>query len=159
MVLTFAACSNNEEEAPDGMKNVAGDHDAYYLYVPQSWVESNGLVGAYYSAADTSNVTVTAYSGSEYASSAEYWDGFKKDILTVSTEFAVVSENEAKVIDGRNAVEHVYTLTVNGVKYKVQQDLVAYSNIMYVITFTSTEDRFDAHAEDVKKIIDEFKFK
>jgi hypothetical protein len=50
-------------------------------------------------------------------------------------------------------------MTVSGVRYQVQQILVAYSNIMYVVTYTAAEDRFDAHTEDIQRIIDEFKFK
>lgn len=159
MMLSFAACSG-DDEIPDGMKNVASDKDAYYLYVPQSWVDNNnGVVGAYYSAIDRSNISVTAYSGEEFVSSEEYWDSFKADIDNIASEFEVIKENEPKVIGGKNAIQHTYKMTVSGVKYKVQQMLVAYSNIMYVVTYTAAEDRFDAHTEDIQRIIDEFKFK
>ena len=158
MMLTLAACSG-DDETPDGMKNIAGENDAYNFYVPQSWVTNKGIVGAYYSTVDTSNVSITAYSGEEYTSSDDYWKGFKEDVVNISTEFEVVSENTPKVVAGRNAVQHTYKITVNGVKYQVQQTLVAYSNIMYVITYTAAEDRFDVHMDDVKLILDEFKFK
>lgn len=159
MMLSFTACSGNDE-TPDGMKNVAGDNDAYFLYVPQSWVNNNnGVVGAYYSTIDRSNISVTAYSGEEYSSSDEYWNSFKEKIDDITSDFEVIKESEPKVIGGRNAVQHTYKMTVSGVKYQVRQILVAYSNIMYVITYTAEEDKFDTHTEDIQNIIDEFKFK
>ena len=158
VIVTLAACSG-DDETPDGMKNIAGENDAYYFYVPQSWVTNTGLVGAYYSTVDTSNISITAYSGEKYTSSDEYWTSFKEDVTSISTEFEVVTENTPKVIGGKNAVQHTYKITVNGVKYQVQQTLVAYSNIMYVITYTAAEDRFESHIEDVTLILDEFKFK
>ena len=158
MIFSFAACS--KDETPDGMKNVAGKNDAYFLYVPQSWVENNnGVVGAKYSNTDTSNVSVTAYGGSEYDTVEDYWNAFKEKVPTIATEFEALKENEAKVIGGKNAAQYVFKMTSGDVKYQVQQIFVSYSNIMYVITYTATEDKFEAHAEDIQKIIDEFKFK
>ena len=159
IMLSLVACSN-DDTTPEGMKNVAGENDAYYLYVPQSWSENkNGVVGAKYSNTDTSNISVTAYGGSEYSTVEEYWTDFKEKIPTISTEFEAVKENEPKVIGGKNAAQYVFKMTVGEVKYQVQQIFVSYSNIMYVITYTATEEKFDSHAEDVQKIIDEFKFK
>ena len=158
MVLSLASCGD-KSGAPDGMKNVAGEKDAYYFYVPQSWVENQFATGAYYSTVDTSNISIAAYSGDEYATSAEYWGDFKDKVGDISTEFEVISEEEKKIISERNALQYVYTMTTGGVKYKIQQTFVAYSNIMYVITYTAAEDRFDAHTEDIQKILDEFRFK
>ena len=159
MALTFVACKS-DDQTPDGMKNVAGENDAYFLYVPQSWItNNNGVTGAYYSAVDRANVSITAYSGDEYASSDEYWEDFKKNVDSISTEFEVVKEKEAKTVSGRNAVQYVYKMTVSGEKYQIQQIFMNYSNIMYVITYTAAEDRFEAHAEEVKQIRDQFRFK
>ena len=159
IMLSFVACAN-EDGTPDGMKNVAGKNDAYYLYVPESWTEnSNGVVGARYSNTDTSNISVTAYGGSEYSTVEDYWNDFKKKVSDISTEFEAVKENEPKVIGGKNGVQYVFKMTTGEVKYQVQQVFVLYSNIMYVITYTATEEKFDSHTEDIQKIIDEFKFK
>ncbi len=159
MALSFVACGN-KDETPSGMKNVAGKNDAYFLYVPQSWVtNNNGVVGAYYSTLDRSNISITAYSGEKYASSEEYWNEFKSTVDTIATEFEVIKENEAKTIGGKNAVQYTYKMKVGEVKYQIQQTLVAYSNIMYVITYTAEETNFALHTDDVQLVIDEFKFK
>lgn len=159
MMLSFAACAK-DDGTPDGMKNVAGKNDAYCLYVPQSWTENNtGVVGAKYSNTDTSNISVTAYGGNDYSTVEEYWNDFKEKVPGISTEFEVVKENEPKVIGGKNAVQYVFKMTTGDVKYQIQQIFVSYSNIVYVITYTATEEKFESHAEDIQKIIDEFKFK
>lgn len=158
MTISFVSCAG-DDETPDGMKNLAGANDAYCFYVPQSWVENQFSTGAYYSTVDTSNIAIAAYSGDEYTTSTEYWEDFTDQVEDISTEFEVISAEEKKVIGERNAVQYVYTMTTGGVKYKIQQIFVAYSNIMYVITYTATEDRFDSHTEDIQKILDEFRFK
>ena len=107
----------------------------------------------------SSNISVTAYGGSEYSTVEDYWNDFKKKVSDISTEFEAVKENEPKVIGGKNGVQYVFKMTTGEVKYQVQQVFVLYSNIMYVITYTATEEKFDSHTEDIQKIIDEFKFK
>ena len=158
MMIPLVSCAK-DDETPDGMKNIAGENDAYYFYVPQSWVENQFGTGAYYSTVDTSNIAIAAYSGSEYDTSSAYWKDFTDKVEDISTEFEVISAEEKKIISERNALQYVYTMTTGGVKYKVQQIFVAYSNIMYVITYTAAEDRFDAHTEEIQKILDEFRFK
>ena len=158
MMISLVSCAG-DDETPDGMKNVAGEKESFYFYVPQSWVENQFGTGAYYSTVDTSNIAITAYSGEKYATSNEYWEEFKNDVESISTDFEVISEGETKVVGGRNALQYVYTMTTNDVDYKIQQIFVAYSNIMYVITYTATEDRFDAHTEDIQRILDEIRFK
>ncbi len=164
VVLSFVACGG-DEETPDGMKNIAGENDAYYFYVPQSWVQNQFGVGAYYSTIDPSNVSVAAYSGESYTDSNQYIEALVKGMDGISENFTMVSEKEAKVIGGRNAVQYVYTFTTDGVDYKVMQIFVGYSNIMYVITYTAfyseneAENRYEFHLADVQKMLDTFKFK
>ena len=158
MMISFVSCAS-DDETPDGMKNIAGENEAYYFYVPQSWVENQFGTGAYYSTIDKSNIAIAAYSGEEYDTSAEYWEDFLNEVEEISTEFEVISAEEKKIISERNALQYVYTMTTGGVEYKIQQIFVAYSNIMYVITYTATAENFDSHTEDVQTILDEFRFK
>ena len=81
------------------------------------------------------------------------------EVEEISTEFEVISAEEKKIISERNALQYVYTMTTGGVEYKIQQIFVAYSNIMYVITYTATVENFDSHTEDVQSMLDEFRFK
>ena len=158
MIFSFASCAKNNE-TPKGMKDVAREENPFNFFVPQKWMSYSGdVVGAYYSVADKSNITIMPYGGN-YNSSEEYWADFKTRCSKEFEEFEVVSENEAKIVAKTNALQYVYKMKVDGVKYQCKQYVLAYGGILYVITYTSTEEKFDSHAEDIKTIIAEFKFK
>lgn len=157
-IFAFSSCAK-QEQAPDGMKNVAPDSEKYYFYVPQSWRTNSGdIVGAYYGLSDRSNVSIMAYGG-EFETSEEYWSDFKTRSERVFSAFEVVTENEAKLISERNAIRFVYKMTLDGKDYKCMQTVVSFSNILYVITYTAPAENYDSHLEEVEKILSEFKFK
>ena len=158
MVFSLAACAKNNE-TPDGMKDVAREVNPFNLFVPQSWMSYSGdVVGAYYSSSDKSNITIMPYGG-DYNSSEEYWEDFKTRCQNEFEEFEVIAENEAKIVAKTNALVYEYKMKVDGTKYQCKQYVMAYGGILYVITYTSTEEKFASHTEDVEKIITEFKFK
>lgn len=158
MMLALVACSD-KEEAPEGMKDVAPDDAKYNFYVPQNWVtNAEGVVGAYYSGSDKSNISIMAYGG-EYTSTDDYFDDFCERAADVFSSFEVVGEKEAKKINEREAVRFCYTMELEGVEYKCMQTVTAYSNIFYVLTYTSTTENYDLHLEDIEKILSEFTFK
>lgn len=158
MIFSLLSCSKNSD-APEGMQNVAPEREKYNLYVPQNWMpNSDNVVGAYYSNSDRSNVSVMAYGG-EYETSAQYWDAFKASADNTFKDFVIISENEAIVIDERNAVKFCYKMKLDGKEYQCMQAVVAFSNICYVITYTSTPELYDSHIADVENIISNFDFK
>ena len=57
--LVLSGCA--DKDAPDGYQNAAGESEAFYLYVPTTWVLNNsgGTASAYYSSDDFSNVSMT----------------------------------------------------------------------------------------------------
>ena len=158
MACMLMACSNGDK-APEGMKNVAPDSEKYYFYVPESWRTNSGeIVGAYYSLSDRSNVSALAYGG-EFESSEDYWNDFKTRAERVFSAFSVVSENEAKVLDERNALRYVYKMTLDGKDYQCMQTVVNFSNILYVVTYTAPVDKYESHLDDVEAMLSNFKFK
>jgi hypothetical protein len=158
MLVSLTACAD-KSGAPDGMKNAAREEDPFYLYVPESWMTNKGdVVGAYYSSYDKSNITVIPYGG-DLTSSEEYWNDFKTRCAAEFAEFEVVGENEAKVISQRNALQYTYTLKIDGVSYKCQQTVLTYGNLLYVITYTASADKYDAHIDDINSILSVFSFK
>ena len=158
MVISFVGCAG-DEVVPDGMKNAARDEDPFYLFVPESWMTNKGdVVGAYYSSADKSNVTIMPYGG-DLTTTDEYWADFKTRCEAEFAEFTVVAENEAKVISQRNALQYTYTLKIDGKAYKCQQTVFTYGNLLYVITYTALADNYDAHIDDVNNILSVFAFK
>ena len=158
MTLSLFACGK-EEEAPEGMRDVAPDSEKYNFYVPKDWRTNPGdIVGAYYSMTDRSNISVMAYGG-EFESSEEYWNDFKLSAENTFEKFEVITENEAKVLDERNAVRYVYKMKLNGKEYQCMQTVAAFSNIFYVITYTSTPEYYESHLEDIENILTCFDFK
>lgn len=158
MTLTLFGCGN-KEKAPDGMKDVAPEKEKYNFYVPQNWRTNSGdVIGAYYSMSDRSNVSVMAYGG-EATTSEEYWKSFKLSAESVFENFEIISENEAKVIDKLNALSYVYKMKLEAKEYKCMQTVVAYSNILYVITYTAPAENYESHLEDVEKMLSNFNFK
>ena len=59
--LCILLCGCSKSEAPEGYHNAAGDHEAFYFYVPTTWTLNNtgGTASAYYSSSDMSNVSMT----------------------------------------------------------------------------------------------------
>ena len=157
-LLSLFSCAKGEE-SPEGMMDVAPDNEKYNFYVPQNWRTNSGdIVGAYYSLTDRSNVSVMAYGG-EYESSEDYWNDFKLSAENTFEKFEPMIENEPKVLDKRNAVRFVYKMKLNGKEYQCMQTVAAFSNIFYVITYTSTPENYESHLEDVEKILSSFDFK
>ena len=158
MMFSLLSCKK-DKEAPEGMQDVAPEKEKYNFYVPQNWMPNSGdIVGAYYSNTDRSNVSVMAYGG-EYESSEQYWNAFKARAENIFKDFEVISESEAIVIDGINAVKFCYKMKLDGKEYRCMQAVVAYSNICYVITYTSTPDYYDSHMADVESMLSNFDFK
>ena len=62
------------------------------------------------------------------------------------------------MISGKAALQYVYKMTLDGVRYQCMQTVVVYSNMMYVITYTATEDLYNPHADEVGKMLDHFVF-
>ena len=60
-LLCIILCGCSDSQAPEGYQNAASSNEAFYLYVPQAWTLNNtgGTASAYYSNADTSNVSMT----------------------------------------------------------------------------------------------------
>ena len=157
-LLSLVSCGK-KTDAPNGMKNAAREDDPYCLYVPQSWVTNKGdIVGAYYSNTDKSNITVMPYGG-DFATTEEYWEDFKKRCTDEFAEFEVIKENEPKVVSGRNALQFVYKLKIDGEVYQCQQTVLAYGNLLYVITYTAAAEKYESHIADIDNILSVLSFK
>ena len=91
---------------------------------------------------------VTIYQNAKIVTGGQILEGFE-----------VITENEAKVLDERNAVRYVYKMKLNGKEYQCMHTVAAFSNIFYVITYTSNPEFYENHLEDVERILSSFDFK
>lgn len=171
LVLILTGCS--KDGAPDGYQNVANENDAFYFYVPTTWVSntSGGTASAYYSSDDYSNVSFTCM----------VIDPGKTDTLetykiTALEEFAAVlpnfkevareeklDENGVKIpdpaIDGKETLVFEYECTLGENNYKYLQAVTMKDNFFYIFTYTSLADNYDKHTSAVEDMISLVKFK
>lgn len=162
MLLSGCATGDADLSAPDGMKLFSNDNVDYTAYVPVNWIVdmSTGTLSAYVSSADASSINITAQILESVTTLEEYWKGYEADFAETFKDMEYVGKAPATTtLDGVAAHKYTYTATVTGNQYKFMQIVCIKDTTVYVITYTSTPDRFDGNMEDVDKILDNFSFK
>ncbi len=154
--LTAASCEEKDEYAPPAGYELASNEDVdYCLYVPDDWTVdmSTAAAGAYYSATDPSSVSVMGWDLDHYDTSLdEWWEVNKKDLELVFTDFTEVSE-ENTTLDGLYAKRYTYTAKLGENNYKFMQEAAIKDGYVYVFTYTSLEDIYDSHLDEVEEIL------
>ncbi len=168
LILTltvFSGCSasGTDIEAPDGMKLFSNEHTDYTAFVPASWTVdmSTGTLSAYVSSADASSVVITAQMlGQDDPKTLDgYWKHYEESFNSTFKEFEYVGEAPTTTtLSGEPANKYVYTAKLGDNQYKFMQVVVIREMTVYVITYTSTPEGYDANLEDVEKILDNFSF-
>ena len=165
LILTVVLCScGSEVEAPDGMKVVESSDDLNYnFFIPKDWIQdlSTGVVSAYYSANDTSNVSITTYNIDNYEKPlSDYVEEYKTGLAENLGEFTLTEGYpQNTLLGGVGASKLEYTATFSGTPYKYMQILCIYRGNMYVFTYTSNGEKFDSHLAEVNYMLDNFSFK
>ena len=171
LVLILSGCS--KDGAPDGYKNVANENDAFYFYVPTTWVSntSGGTASAYYSSDDYSNVSFTCM-----VIDPGVTDTLETYKTTALAEFAAIlpefkeiareeklDENGVKVpdpiIEDKGTLVFEYECKLGEDNYKYMQAVTMKDNFFYIFTYTSLADNYDKHLTEIEAIIANIKFK
>ena len=172
-VLTLVLSGCSDSEVPDGYQNVATSNEAFYFYVPKSWVDNtpSGIASAYYSSDDYSNVSFTCMviepgkmdELEEYKSvSIEELGAILPDFKVIekdTTEDALADEVAPLTIAGRETVTFEYECTLGGQTYRYMQAVTMKDDFFYIFTYTSLAENFDKHTEEVNSIISYINFK
>lgn len=161
VMLSFCGCSGNgDDDVPNGYKEISTELNDFDLYVPQNWTEdvSTGMVSAYYSAGDPTNVSVMAW-GLEYSDMTidMWWQDNKADLETVFSGVEYGEEKSA-VLDGRDAMRYEYKASLGEKTYKYIQVAAIKNEAVYLITYTAPEVTYEAHLEDFDGIVENFRF-
>ncbi len=158
-VVLLAGCKTSATEVPSGMKIVSSDAEAFYLFVPMTWVTntSSGAASAYYSDKDRSNVSMTCMV-SEDVTTVDV-KKCQAELAALFDSYTPVGEVTDAVIGERNGKCFEYTAKIGETEYKYRQIVVIYKNLFYVFTYTSTPDGFDLHTADVDNIVSKIRFK
>ena len=157
-VVLLAGCKTSATEVPSGMKIVSSDAEAFYLFVPMTWVTntSSGAASAYYSDKDRSNVSMTCMVSEDVTTVDDYVKKCQAELAALFDSYTPVGEVTDAVIGERNGKCFEYTAKIGETEYKY---VVIYKNLFYVFTYTSTPEGFDLHTADVDNIVSKIRFK
>ena len=171
MLLAFSVvvgCTNNGEDAPDGMQTVKGGEEyGFYMYAPAEWTVANhGDIAAVYTS-KIDNSSVTFAEGEMPENIIEY---FAEEMANLPFEITPVGDEAdfGKACTFGNATEaykFIFSYTYDEIPFRCMQILVKHDGRFFIFTFTSyeTERRegetyYDYYLESVQKVIDSFKF-
>ena len=167
-MILAAGCTGGQSEnidvtVPAGMQ-LASDKAAYFnFFVPSEWKvdTSAGSACAYVSELDASNVSAVRISVPDASvTTAElYWDTYKNDFSESFTNFTVISENEKTTLYGKDACKYVYTASLTGQSYKYCSVICVFDGSVYMLTYTSSPDKYDSHTEEFTSICNNFMIK
>ena len=76
----------------------------------------------------------------------------------VYSDFSLISD-ENILINSVAAKKMTFTGAIGGTSYKFIQASAIKGSLVYVITYTSTADRFDEHTEEMQSVLEYFEFK
>lgn len=156
----LVSCGDNST-APIGFKEISDEALTYHFYVPDEWTTdiSTGVTSAYFSGADPSSVSMTAFELDRSITSVDdYWSKYEEDFKSIFADFEYVNISEC-TLDSSPAKQYIYTATLTGEQYKFMQVVTIRNNQVYIFTYTALAEMYDSHIEDVLAILDYFDFK
>ncbi|MBQ4353460.1 MAG: hypothetical protein IJC71_01060 [Clostridia bacterium] len=155
--VMLASCGEKDEfAAPAGMVTASDEKADFYLYVPEEWTVdySTAAAGAYYSPADPSSVSVMAWELEHTDTSLDdWWTVNQNDITMVFQNFALESEENCTIND-LYAKKYTYTASLGEYNYKIMQAACIKDAVVYLFTYTSLPENFDAHLGDVNEMLE-----
>ena len=163
-VLIFVCgCSGSSDgvEVPEGMKPFSNEHVDYTAFIPLSWTidMSTGTMSAYVSSSDASNISITAQALEGSMTLDEYWKSYEEDFKATFGDMKYEGKAPTTTtLSGLPANKYEYTADVTNNSYKFMQVVCIKDTSIYVITYTSTPEQYDANLDDVYKVLDNFSF-
>ena len=168
IAAALTSCGSSENGALPGYKEISNDGVSYDLYVPDEWVvdEQTAYTSAHRSTTDPSNISVMAMeltNANNFEKYEDFWrNSCEPSLKVMFPDLEYVTECKSFILDGVEAAEYVYTVTMNHgngndgapikVKYKYQQIIAKKGDTVYTLTFTANEQLYDEAAQDVAAI-------
>ncbi len=169
MLSSFAGCAK-EGEIPDGFTLASNETCDFDFIVPETWTVSmsQGTVSAYATLDDPSSVSVMPGELENTDTTLDdWWNSYKGDLEDLFSDITYVSEEEAE-LGGVKGKCYTFTCTLgknddeneNEKKpvYRFEITAVIKYSRLYMMTFTSTEDRYQNHTKTLNDIKEHFKF-
>ncbi|MBR3640007.1 MAG: hypothetical protein IKN50_05320 [Clostridia bacterium] len=158
----FSGCSKKDPSVPDGMK-LASDPElaTYTFFVPESWSidTQNASTRAYCSGTDRSFIMVMT-GEMQYTDSTvdNWWESGLAELKALYRNFELSVEGEETKLGGADAKRYVYSGDFDETSFKYSQVAAIKSGVIYIITYGATADKWDSHLDEVKMMIENFRF-
>lgn len=151
----------NDKNAPEGMKLASRSEEKYKFYIPSSWIANskNSSSGGYVSKTDRSNVSFTSYSPRESMSIDGYFEMCEKEYKSIYQSYSREEGMRETTVCGKTARDYRFSFEYEGVQYRSRQVICIYDGMFYIMTYTATAENYNAHAEEVERILSSIEFK
>ncbi len=157
--VILTSCQKKDPDIPSGMQRINSETIGCDLFVPEGWTESlsTGAVGAYCSNSDSTNVTVMAWNVDASTTLDTWWETYRSEFDLVFDDFKLES-TETTTLGGVAANKYTYTAKLGENEFSYVQCACLHWGMVYVMTFTSTPDKIESHAEEISDMITYFRF-
>ncbi|MBQ8402140.1 MAG: hypothetical protein IJX14_09450 [Clostridia bacterium] len=159
-MLAMTGC-NADAEAPTGYKTASGEAADYTFFVPDDWTVdlTTGATSAYCSTEDPSSISVMAWELPNTDTTLDEWWAMNLEDISMVFQNLEAAAPENLTIDGVHGQKYVYTAELGEFSYKILQAAAIKNGTVYLITYTSLADTYDAHIEEVNNMVSFFLFK
>jgi hypothetical protein len=151
-----------DKKTPEGMKLASESKIEYRFYIPNSWNTAlgDGASTAFYAESGRPNVSVSSYPLTTDAEidAKKYFELCEEDYKKQLSGYELIGE-EARTVHDRDAISFTYKTLYGSTEIRIMQTVFIYNGSAYSITYTALADRFDAHMDDVVRMLDEFRFR
>ena len=155
-VLSLVSCNGKDEFAPpSGMVTASDEKADFYLYVPDEWTVdySTAAAGAYFSPADPSSVSVMAWELEHTDTTLDDWWKMNQDEISLVFQNVELVSEENTTVNELYAKKYVYQASLGEFSYQIMQVACIKNTNVYLFTYTSTPENYDAHLDDVEQIL------
>ena len=120
---------------------------------------TTGATSAYCSTEDPSSISVMTWELPNTDTTLDEWWQMNLEDISMVFQNVEPAEPENLTIGGVHGQKYVYTADLGEFSYKILQAAAIKSGSVYLITYTSLADTYDAHAEEVNNMISFFLFR
>ncbi len=158
-MLLLTGCGDTE--APTGFQTASGEAADYAFFVPDDWTVdmTTGATSAYCSTEDPSSVSVMAWELPNTDTTLDEWWAMNLEDISRVFQNVEAAPPETLTLDGVHAQKYVYTADLGEFSYKIMQTAAIKGGSVYLVTYTSLVDAYDAHVGEVDQMIGFFRFK
>lgn len=161
LAMTAMTGCDADKNAPTGYKTASGEAADYVFFVPDDWTVdlTTGATSAYCSTEDPSSISVMTWELPNTDTTLDEWWQMNLEDISMVFQNVEPAEPENLTIGGIHGQKYVYTADLGEFSYKILQAAAIKSGSVYLITYTSLADTYDAHAEEVNNMISFFLFR